>query len=180
MSGENDGCLLFRRCSALASCSAALEYNWPAIPGDNSSKNKTPPHAVILAGRRGSRRGASRGQRQSRWRFKPLRRNSINSPFSLASENSIINSAALAASFRRRSRRLCPTPPDSYFNWIPATLNCSSPPPSAEMMNMSGENDGCLCFRRCSAHPSCSAALEYNWPAIPGDNSCGPLVALRG
>ena len=39
-------------------------------------------------------------------------------------------------------------------------------PPKAEMMNMSGENDGCLLFRRCSAYLSCSAEL----PAIPGDN----------
>ena len=79
--------------------------------------------------------------------------------------------AADAASFRRRSRRLCPATPDAYFNWIPAALNCSSFPPKAKMTNMSGENDGCLYFHHCSALASCPAALEYNWPAIPGDNS---------
>ena len=36
----------------------------------------------------------------------------------------------------------------AYLSWIPASLNCSSFPPSAEMTNMSGENDGCLLFRR--------------------------------
>ena len=39
------------------------------------------------------------------------------------------------------SPRLCPATPDAYFNWIPATLYCSSPPPTAEMTNKSGEND---------------------------------------
>ena len=48
MSGENDGCLLFRRCSALASCSAEL----PAIPGDNFVILTKIPQFVILAGRR--------------------------------------------------------------------------------------------------------------------------------
>ena len=66
----------------------------------------------------------------------------------------------------RLRRVLCPATPDAYFNWIPASLHCSSPPPSAEMMNSSGENDGCLCFHHCSALASCSAEL----PAIPGDN----------
>ena len=46
----------------------------------------------------------------------------------------------------RRSRRLCPATPDAYFNWIPASLHCSSFPPKAEMTNSSGENDGCFYF----------------------------------
>ena len=140
----------------------------------------------------------------------------------------------------RLRRVLCPASPDAYFNWIPASLHCSSFPPKAEMMNSSGENDGCLYFRRslirrrikkppnlvilagrrgssygyvvtrsvtqprrkphrfgggaagcvqlrrtriltgfalrkeCSALAFCSAALEYNWPAIPGDNHSRP------
>ena len=48
----------------------------------------------------------------------------------------------------RLRRVLCPATPDAYLSWIPASLNCSSPPPTAEMTNMSGENDGCLLFRR--------------------------------
>ena len=43
-SGENDGCLLFHRCSALASCSAEL----PAIPGDNFVILTKIPQFVIL------------------------------------------------------------------------------------------------------------------------------------
>ena len=48
----------------------------------------------------------------------------------------------------RLRRVLCPATPDAYFNWIPASLHCSSFPPKAEMMNSSGENDGCFYFRR--------------------------------
>ena len=55
-SGENDGYLLFRHCSALASCSAALEYNWPAIPGDNFVILTKSPQPVILAGEAGKNR----------------------------------------------------------------------------------------------------------------------------
>ena len=44
----------------------------------------------------------------------------------------------------RLRRVLCPATPDAYFNWIPASLHCSSFPPKAEMMNSSGENDVCL------------------------------------
>ena len=75
------------------------------------------------------------------------------------------NSNGVKAITRLRRGR-SPATPDAYFNWIPASLNCSSFPPKAEMTNMSGENDGCLLFRRCSALASCSAEL----PAIPGDN----------
>ena len=52
MSGENDGCLLFRRCSALASCSAEL----PAIPGDNFVILTKTSQPVILAGEAGKNR----------------------------------------------------------------------------------------------------------------------------
>ena len=48
---------VFCRCSAHPSCSAALEYNWPAIPGDNFVILTKIPQSVILAGRRGSSYG---------------------------------------------------------------------------------------------------------------------------
>ena len=67
----------------------------------------------------------------------------------------------------RLRRVLCHASRDAYLSWIPASLHCSSPPPSAEMMNSSGENDGYLLFHHCSALASCSAEL----PAILGDNS---------
>ena len=51
----------------------------------------------------------------------------------------------------RLRRVLCPATPDSYLSWIPASLHCSSPPPSAEMMNSSGKNDGYLLFHHSTA-----------------------------
>ena len=132
-SGENDGCLYFRRSLF------AILLSPPSSP---HKKQKT-PQSVILAGRRGSRRGVSRGRRQSRWRFKPhygvttlivhFRRTHILTGF-----------ARIIPDTRPSGSSLAP----SLFMALPAifsaSLYCSSPPPSAEMTNMSGENDACV------------------------------------
>ena len=73
MSGENDGCLLFRRCSAYLSCSAEL----PAIPGDNFVILTKISQPVILAGRREKIAGSdfSRAKRARRARIRDDTRN---------------------------------------------------------------------------------------------------------
>ena len=42
--------------------------------------------------------------------------------------HAVLRYGARSLTYRRRSRRLCPTPPDAYLSWIPASLNCSSIP----------------------------------------------------
>ena len=71
----------------------------------------------------------------------------------------------------RLRRVLCPATPDAYFNWIPASLHLFVSPAFGGNDETGAARMTLFVFRHCSAYPSCSAALEYNWPAIPGDNS---------